>query len=215
MKSAAECSIEGCARTVVARGWCGAHYQQWAKGNKRAGIVVPSLTGKWKRPPKQECSIEGCSNFTYGHGWCQKHYGRFWRHGNPTTLVRSTHGSKRRINAQGYVEIWEPTHPLAMKHGYVTEHRKVAWDEGLLLDARFHVHHLNHIKTDNRITNLVVVTHSEHRHKFHREPVQNQFGVWPILKGEARERRKKELRRKQYLSTRVRHRYYAQKCRSV
>lgn len=44
------------------------------------------------------------------------------------------------------------------------------------------MHHINEIKTDNRIENLEVMTASEH-HKHHVEEagfVTNQYGVWPL-----------------------------------
>jgi len=35
------------------------------------------------------CSIEECSAVPFGHGWCRKHYSRWYRHGDPLTLLKT------------------------------------------------------------------------------------------------------------------------------
>lgn len=64
----------------------------------------------------------------------------------------------------GYILILMPEHPLADRNGYVREHRVIMekhlgrylnrWTED--------VHHINGIKTDNRIENLQLLSRSEH-----------------------------------------------------
>jgi hypothetical protein len=78
------------------------------------------------------------------------------------TDPRPNYGRKRRIGTDGYIYIFEPQHPLAYKYGYVLEHRKVAWDNGLLTDPVHQIHHVNGDRTDNRLANLSVVSASEH-----------------------------------------------------
>jgi hypothetical protein len=73
-----------------------------------------------------------------------------------------TYRSKRRVRLDGYIDIYAPRHPLARRDGYVFEHRKVAWEAGLLVDPTLHIHHLNGDKVDNRIENLAVVDVAEH-----------------------------------------------------
>ena len=80
----------------------------------------------------------------------------------PKTGPRPNYGSKRRVHVNGYIDIFEPTHPLTRSDGYVFEHRKVAWDSGLLVDRDLQIHHVNGNKQDNRIENLQVVTAAEH-----------------------------------------------------
>ena len=80
----------------------------------------------------------------------------------------------RRINEQGYVEVYMPSYPKAKPNGYVREHILVA--EQMLgrplvffgmRDSRTEVvHHINGIKTDNRPENLLVLCVNEH-HKLH------------------------------------------------
>jgi hypothetical protein len=80
---------------------------------------------------------------------------------------RPNYGSKRRVNTQGYVEVYEPDHPLAMSGGYVLESRKVAWDAGLLTDPTDHVHHGPGGRLDNRLENLTVMTPAQHARHHH------------------------------------------------
>lgn len=83
------------------------------------------------------------------------------------TDPRPHYGTGRRIRHDGYVDLWDPGHPIARRDGYVSEHRRVAFDAGLLTNDSDHVHHLNGNKTDNRIENLEVIdaaTHQRERH---------------------------------------------------
>lgn len=121
---------------------------------------------------KRTCLIDGCGRVeTLRRGMCDRCYRRVLRAGRLDqfpTIARAY----RFKNAGGYVNVWEPTHPLAHQHGYVLEHRKVAWDAGILTDPALDVHHRNEIKDDNRIENLEVVTAAEHRS---RHPLPERF----------------------------------------
>lgn len=76
---------------------------------------------------------------------------------------RTTHG-------QGYWMVLCKGHPGASKTGYVLEHRlKMEEKLGRLLERNELVHHKNGNKKDNRLSNLELVTHSEHR-KIHDGP---------------------------------------------
>ena len=67
-----------------------------------------------------------------------------------------------KVFCHGYIKIFKPEHPAAMKNGYVREHRMVMYDAGLLIDLSHDVHHINEIKTDNRIENLMVLAKKDH-----------------------------------------------------
>lgn len=75
---------------------------------------------------------------------------------------RNKKGVKKILNKWGYYEIFEPKHPLAKKNGYIREHRLVAYNAGLLKNPKHEVHHINGIKTDNRLSNLSVITKEAH-----------------------------------------------------
>lgn len=74
-------------------------------------------------------------------------------------------GEGRYTNGLGYVLLRMPEHPQAQK-GYVLEHRWVMEQKlGRPLTSADQVHHVNHIKTDNRPENLELVDRHEHGRK--------------------------------------------------
>jgi hypothetical protein len=63
----------------------------------------------------------------------------------------------------GYMYLYLPDHPKASKQGYVAEHRIIGEKiVGRYLREDEIVHHINGIKQDNRIENLIVCSNSEH-----------------------------------------------------
>lgn len=78
------------------------------------------------------------------------------------------YGGGKYIDDKGYVRILNPDHKYNIK-GYVYEHRLVF--EAYLkryLEPWETVHHINEIKTDNRVDNLYLCTVPEHS-AIHRE----------------------------------------------
>jgi len=78
------------------------------------------------------------------------------------------HGGRRKTD-KGYVLVWSPTHPLANGRGYVFEHRLVMEAHvGRTLLPTEVCHHINGIRDDNRIDNLMLFNaNAEHVNKFH------------------------------------------------
>jgi hypothetical protein len=71
-------------------------------------------------------------------------------------------GGRIKDNNKGYILIYEPNHPNCYKN-YVYEHRLVIENHiGRLLNTEEIIHHINGIKDDNRIENLMIVSKSEH-----------------------------------------------------
>lgn len=58
----------------------------------------------------------------------------------------------------------------------------MAWDAGLLTDLSMDVHHRDHDKQNNDLTNLEVMEKSDHHRQHIAEAgfVTNQYGVWPV-----------------------------------
>ena len=80
----------------------------------------------------------------------------------------------KRINNRGYVEIWKPDHPNASTKGYVLEHRLVMSEFlGRPLLSSEDVHHKDMDKTNNDISNLELLTRSQHA-KYHETNAKNK-----------------------------------------
>lgn len=69
----------------------------------------------------------------------------------------------KKIRGDGYVAIYYPDYPSSNKNGYVMEHVYVMEQHiGRLLNEDEVVHHKNHIRSDNDINNLQLMTFKEH-----------------------------------------------------
>lgn len=76
------------------------------------------------------------------------------------TLDGMGHKKKRR---DGYIGVYFPKHPKANKSGYVMEHHLVMEEHiGRPLRDDEVVHHINHIRDDNSLNNLQLMTFKEH-----------------------------------------------------
>lgn len=70
---------------------------------------------------------------------------------------------ERFVDERGYIRVYVPEHPRSFCNGWYYEHRLVAERRAKrLLDREETVHHINHVKSDNRLINLFVCLRSEH-----------------------------------------------------
>lgn len=78
-------------------------------------------------------------------------------------LKPSKYGGHRKKRCDGYITVYKPSHPCAAKDGYVLEHILVMEEKiGRIISRDEVVHHINHIRDDNRIENLQLMTFKEH-----------------------------------------------------
>lgn len=134
------------------------------------------------------CAVEDCDRPRRIREWCVAHGSRVNRYGDPRVdiPVRERTGRVLRNGRNGtkYYALWKPEHPLAHSSGYILEHRFVMWECGMLTDPEMTVHHKNGDGLDNRIENLEVLTHKEHRQRHAEEDgVLNQYGRHSVHSG--------------------------------
>ena len=73
----AQCSIDGCEKSVVGRGWCRTHYMRWKRwGDPNAH---DHRTGKGRTP----CSVDDCEKPVASGGLCTTHSRQMERAADP------------------------------------------------------------------------------------------------------------------------------------
>lgn len=81
----------------------------------------------------------------------------------------------RNISPNGYARVRSFTHPKRDHTNRIKEHRLVMEKHlGRYLEPHEHIHHINGIKTDNRLENLQIVTPQEHMSLHIRQYLKNK-----------------------------------------
>jgi uncharacterized protein (DUF1330 family) len=88
-----------------------------------------------------------------------------------TYMGKNNRKDSGKTTKKGYVLILSPNHPNKDFKGYVREHRLVMERYlGRYLSPKEIVHHINEIKSDNRIENLELFKTSSEHYQFHNTP---------------------------------------------
>jgi hypothetical protein len=83
-------------------------------------------------------------------------------HGQKGKLHRNWKGG--RYEHKGYVYILKPDHPQADNTGYIPEHRWIYEQYyNVCILPWIEIHHINGVKNDNRIENIITVDRKQHR----------------------------------------------------
>lgn len=90
----------------------------------------------------------------------------------------SLYGGHKKKRDDGYIKVYVPNHPYASKDGYVMEHILAMEKQiGRYITRDEVVHHINHVRDDNRIENLRLMTFKEHASLHMKERWEKKKGV--------------------------------------
>lgn len=88
------------------------------------------------------------------------------------------YGKPKKRSTDGYVVVHVPKHPHATKEGYVMFHTVIMERAiGRYLNENEVVHHINHIRDDNRLENLQLMDKHEHMSMHMKERYENKGGM--------------------------------------
>lgn len=166
------CNAPGCNRLrgkKGSKGYCSMHYLRLLRG----GSLERKFVSRKNELRNQVIEMYESGNSTYdiasylGYthscilGWLTEWCVRRRPEGFPDTWLKR--GKKlRTVDSQGYVKVWEPSHPNA-RNGYVAEHRIIMEKKiGRNLHSDEVVHHVNNNPSDNSPENLILMTRRDH-----------------------------------------------------
>ena len=114
-------------------------------------IAKISASNKGKISPRKGCHLSEETKRKIS----ESHKGKF--------KINSEYGGHKKIRSDGYIKVYTPGHPYATKDGYVMEHILVMESYlGRFISRDEVVHHINHIRDDNRIENLQLMSFKDH-----------------------------------------------------
>lgn len=152
------CSIDGCYKKNLARGWCQKHYQRWKRHGDPTLLIIRST-----------CSFEGCENKHHAKGFCETHYTRWWRHEDPNKVFRFEDPEDALTHRTKWVQgcrIWtgSTTHGYGLIHiaGKTTKTHRYVWErENGPIPKGMDIDHICHNRACCRIEHLRLATRSQ------------------------------------------------------
>jgi len=147
-KREATCSFDGCDQPHYSGGYCTGHYGQIYRGYDLTPI----------RKPRKGCVFPGCEKPHVAHGYCNGH-ARQRRAGETLRPLRviQRRGGEWHVNSNGYVQRFLPGLRTAeFQHRFVMEQNL-----GRKMLPHETVHHVNGDRSDNRLENLELWSHSQ------------------------------------------------------
>ena len=139
---------------------CGSQFQTWPRPKKERRFCSVACANESKRNLERACVVCGTMFRPRWYGKA-RFCGMLCAHRWTAKNRKTTKGYV--ITAKGYKALYLPSHPRAMKTGYLLEHRLVA--EGIVgrpLKTTEVVHHLNGDRMDNRPENLEILDRRVH-----------------------------------------------------
>ena len=111
----------------------------WNKGKKLSKKIRDKMSKSYRYHKTSGCFKK--SNYPWGKG----EKAPDWKGG-------------RIYDGTGYIKIYKPDHPFRNKAGYIREHRLIIEKQiGRYLHCWEVVHHINKIRDDNRLENLILL----------------------------------------------------------
>lgn len=108
------CSVDGCDKDAVARGWCSGHWRRWRNTGDPGEASLKRLG---RRPGTAICALPECDERATDREWCHTHYERWRRHGDVTTVKRVG-----RPRVDGFVSYESAHRRIITEHGKAAQH---------------------------------------------------------------------------------------------
>lgn len=151
--------------------WCEKQFYSYNSANRPRGrFCSKKCYDTWQRRRRVDRTCEQCGKtFDLKPSQVEHVSGRFCSRACESVsrikrpLDREYNGKPAVLDRNGYVRVYEPSHPKATKAGWQFEHRIIVEKRiGRYLEPHEHVHHVNGVKHDNRAENLVAMDDLEH-----------------------------------------------------